>query len=94
MNDRPRFVSAEAIEPYRRAAEQAQNEAREKIAAAEKKADNAEGRHSRPLCPAPIRHDYRFQAPEKNPFHVTAIYHDGKFTYIEAAPRKHRPFMK
>ena len=85
MNDRPRFISAEAIEPYRRAAEQTQNEAREKIAAAEKKAETQKAALEAAV-PASIRHDYRFQAPPKNPFHVTAIYHDGKFTYIEAAP--------
>jgi type IV secretory pathway VirB9-like protein len=85
MNERPRFISADAIEPYRRAAEQAQLDAREKIAAAEKKAE-AKKVELEAALPGSLRHDYLFQAAPKNPFHVTAIYHDGKFTYIEAAP--------
>lgn len=87
MNDRPRFVSAETIEPYRRAAEQAQLDARTRIAAAEQKGA-AEKAELEAALPGSIRHDYRFHAPEKNPFHVTAIYHDGRFTYIEARPQE------
>jgi type IV secretory pathway VirB9-like protein len=85
MNDRPRFVSADAVESYRRAAEQAQLDAKEKIAAAEKKAA-AEKAETEAALPGTIRHDYRFSAPAKDPFHVAAIYHDSRFTYIEAAP--------
>jgi len=32
-----------------------------------------------------LRFTYRF-APNKKPFHVEAIYHDRKFTYIIAKP--------
>jgi type IV secretion system protein VirB9 len=36
---------------------------------------------------AAIRHDYQYSsAAQKTPFHVTGIYHDDRFTYIEAQP--------
>jgi type IV secretion system protein VirB9 len=38
--------------------------------------------------PATIKHDYKYTTPPKNPFNVTAIYHDDKFTYIEATPQE------
>jgi hypothetical protein len=38
--------------------------------------------------PGTIKHDYAFSVGQKNPFHVTAIYHDDRFTYIEAAPEE------
>jgi type IV secretory pathway VirB9-like protein len=87
MTDRPRFISSDAIEPYRRAAEQAQKEAREQIAATQKSAA-AEKQTLQAALPGNIRHDYQFAAAAKNPFHVTAIYHDEKFTYIEARPQE------
>ena len=38
--------------------------------------------------PATIKHDYWFSVPSKNPFNVTAIFHDDRFTYIEAKPEE------
>jgi len=38
--------------------------------------------------PNTIKHDYKFSVPAKDPFHITAIYHDDRFTYIEARPQE------
>jgi type IV secretory pathway VirB9-like protein len=87
MKDKPRFVSADAVEGYRKAAEKAQQELRAETAELQKKA-NAEKTEVQTALPVSIRHDYRYNLPAKNPFGVTAIYHDDKFTYIEAAPEE------
>jgi type IV secretory pathway VirB9-like protein len=84
MKDKPRFVSADAVEGYKKAAETAQQELRDETAALEKKM-NTEKAEREAALPGSIRHDYRYNLPPKSPFGVTAIYHDDKFTYIEAA---------
>ena len=93
MTEKPRYVSADTVEAYRhaveqaeRSAEQAKQELREKTAALQQKAE-AEKQELQAALPGTIRHDYVYTAPAKaNPFHVTAIFHDDKFTYIEADP--------
>jgi type IV secretion system protein VirB9 len=35
--------------------------------------------------PGSLKFPYRFEASKK-PFNITAMYHDGKFTYIQAHP--------
>ena len=79
MKDKPRYVSADSVEAYKKAAEQAQKQKEFEKERTELKAS----------YPSTIRHDYKFN-PGSNakPFHVAAIYHDDRFTYIEATPQE------
>lgn len=87
MKGKPKFVPADAIAVYQKQAEEARTELAEQ-------ADRlrheylAKEAQIRAEYPAKIRHDYRWRAAAKNPFHVSAIWHDDKFTYIEAAPEE------
>lgn len=87
MHDKPRFVAAGEVDGYRKAAEQAEREFHAQAAALQKKAEGDKAQLQDAL-PMSIRHDYQFNQPKKNPFGVTAIYHDDKFTYIEATPQE------
>lgn len=80
----PRFVTAQQFDDYRRQAEIAKAEARkaEESAHADIERETAQFRSE---YPAKLRFVYRFD-PTKKPFHVTAIFNDGKFTYIQAHP--------
>lgn len=87
MKEKPRFVSADAVEGYRKAAEQAQQQLQAQQAAVQTQLEQEKSK-LRALYPSTIKHDYKFSAPAKNPFHITAIYHDDQFTYIEATPQE------
>jgi type IV secretory pathway VirB9-like protein len=85
-----KFYSAAQVEQLRQEASDARLEARdarqEADAAKEyaaKSIDEAVNRF-RASYPTQMRFPYRFKANEK-PFNVTAIYHDGQFTYIHAS---------
>lgn len=85
MSGKPQFVSADTAEGYKKAAEQAKQELQSARSAERKQLKKAEA-ELRATYPETIRHDYRYTAGKKNPFHVRAIYHDDRFTYIEARP--------
>jgi len=89
MKDKPRFVSADSVEAYKKAAEQAQKQIEAERAEQQKEFEK-ERAELKASYPATIRHDYKFNAANSSakPFHVTAIYHDDRFTYIEAAPQE------
>jgi len=77
-----RFYAADEVEAIRRDAQDARTEARvtretEATAAAEAIAT------FRRDYPTRLQFPYRFRAQER-PFFVSAIYHDGQFTYIQA----------
>jgi type IV secretion system protein VirB9 len=78
----PRFVSASQIEDYRRQVELAKDESRESRRAAEQTMASEIDRY-RSEYPVALRFTYHFERDRK-PFSVTAIYHDDKFTYIQA----------
>ena len=85
-NGQPRFVSAQQIEDYRQQVEIAKQQARE--ARAEANADiERQTSEFRQQYPEHLRFEYRFEAG-KRPFDVIAMYHDGKFTYIQAHPQE------
>jgi type IV secretion system protein VirB9 len=80
----PRFVSAQQIEDYRQQVEIAKSEAHD----AKQSAQTAIQRETdkfREEYPTNLKFPYRFEAA-KHPFNVSAMYHDGKFTYIQAHP--------
>ena len=82
MNGAPRFVSANEIEDYRRQVELSKEESRESRRVAEQAIIREVDRY-RSEYPVALRFTYQFER-DKKPFSVTAIYHDDKFTYIQA----------
>jgi len=86
LNDRPRFVAADQVDDFRLQAEMARAAAKETRLAAETNADREISRF-RHEYPASLKFAYRFEAAKK-PFDVSAIYHDGRFTYIRADPEE------
>jgi type IV secretory pathway VirB9-like protein len=82
MNGAPRFVSAAEIEDYRRQVELAKEESRQSRRTAEQSIASEVDRY-RSEYPVALRFTYQFER-DKKPFSVTAIYHDDRFTYIQA----------
>ena len=85
-NGQPRFLTAQQIEDYRQQAEIAKAETREAREAA-KKAIERETSKLREQYPTSLKFPYRIEQG-KRPFNVTAMYTDGKFTYIQAHPQE------
>lgn len=82
MNGAPRFVSANEVEDYRQQIELAKEETRESRRAAQHTIVSEVDKY-RAEYPVALRFTYQFER-DKKPFWVTAIYHDDKFTYIQA----------
>ncbi|MCC6589064.1 MAG: TrbG/VirB9 family P-type conjugative transfer protein [Bryobacterales bacterium] len=82
----PRFVPAEQLEDFRQQVEIAKAETRQAKEAAQA-AIEAEANEFRSGYPGALKFPYRFEAG-KPPFDVKAIFHDGKFTYIQAQPQE------
>ena len=85
-NGQPRFVAAPQVEDYRQQAEIAKAEARDAKQAAQA-AIERETSQFRSRYPTTLKFPYRLDA-EKKPFNLTAMYTDGKFTYIQAHPEE------
>jgi len=86
MKDKPRFIPAASVEIYKKQAENAQAALSAQEAALKKELDR-ERVEVRARATTTIRHDYKYSSSaQKNPFNVTGIYHDDRFTYIEAQP--------
>jgi type IV secretory pathway VirB9-like protein len=83
-NGQPRFVTAQQVEDYRQQAEIAKAEARDAKQAAQIAIEREAGQF-RAQYPSSLKFPYRI-VPWKRPFNVTAMYTDGKFTYIQAHP--------
>lgn len=78
----PRFVSAQAIEDYRQQVSIAKEETRQVKQASQAAIDSGITKFL-----ATMRFPYRFEAGKK-PFNVRAMYHDDKFTYVQARPEE------
>ena len=83
-NGQPRFVSAQQVEDYRQQVDIAKADARDAKQAAQA-AIERETSQFRTQYPSSLKFPYRIE-PGKRPFNVTAMYTDGKFTYIQAHP--------
>jgi type IV secretion system protein VirB9 len=79
----PRFFAASQVEELRKQAEDARRDADAARAAAARAVDEGIGKF-RAAYPAALQFPYRYK-PNEKPFHVSAIFHDGRFTYIRAA---------
>lgn len=85
-NGQPRFVTAQQVEDYRQQVEIAKTQAREAKQAAQAAIERETGKF-RDQYPMSLKFPYRIE-PGKWPFNVTAMYTDGKFTYIQAHPEE------
>src|ERR1041385_4978322 len=79
---RPKLVSAQVVDDYRQQLDQAKAETRQAKEATQSAIDSGVSRFL-----SNVRFPYRFEAGKK-PFFVRAIYHDDKFTYIQARPEE------
>ena len=82
VQPKARFVPAQAVEDYRQQVEIAKEETRQVKQSAETAIDQGINQFV-----SNLRFPYRFEAGKK-PFGVRAIYHDDKFTYIQARPEE------
>ncbi|MGH9451053.1 MAG: TrbG/VirB9 family P-type conjugative transfer protein [Terriglobia bacterium] len=81
--DPPKYVRASEVEAYRDEITQLRNQVQQEIHAADARAAS-EIEQYRASYPQKLRFDYRYdRKAAKAPFEVSAIYHDGKFTYIQ-----------
>jgi len=78
----PKFVSAQELENYRQQVAVAKDETRQVKQASQAAVDSGISRFI-----SNVRFPYRFEAGKK-PFFVRAMYHDDKFTYIQARPEE------
>ncbi len=78
----PRFVPARDLDAYKQQAEAAQEDARQTKIASEKAIHQGIQQFV-----FNVRFDYRFEAGKK-PFNVRSMYHDDRFTYIQARPEE------
>lgn len=78
----PRYVSSENLEDYRRQIDALKDEIRKLKESAQTTIDNGIATFL-----SNVRFPYHFEAGKK-PFGVRAIYHDEKFTYIQARPEE------
>ncbi len=78
----PRFVSAQEVETYKEKLEKAQDETRQAKQASQTAINQGITRFI-----SNVRFPYRFEAGKK-PFFVRAMYHDDRFTYIQARPQE------
>ncbi len=77
-----KFVSAQELESYKRELQAAKEETRQTQQATQRAIDK--GIHQ---FVSNVRFAYRFQAGKK-PFYLRAMYHDDRFTYIQARPEE------
>lgn len=82
----PRFVPAQQLEDFRQQVEIAKSQARDARQAAQAAIENQVSSF-REDYPAKMKFTYRFER-DRRPFQVNAIFHDDKFTYIQANPEE------
>ena len=83
----PRFVTAQTVEDFRQQVEMAKAETRDAKEAAQRTIERETAKFREEYPTRDLKFPYHFQA-NSAPFHVTAIYHDQKFTYIQATPQE------
>ena len=86
LNGPPKFVPAQQLDDFRQQVEIARTQVREARTAAQAAIDRDESAF-RNEYPSKIKFAYRFDRDRK-PFQVSAIFHDDRFTYIQARPEE------
>ena len=89
INGDPKFVPAAAVEDFKAQYEMAKQNERiaKEQAQLQVLAANARAEAAKSQVPLDLKFSYRFEM-NKPPFQVSAIYHDDKFTYIQATPQE------
>jgi type IV secretion system protein VirB9 len=87
-NQKTGYVRRDEAEAYKAEADRIRAQAQEQVRAAEARATD-EINKFRADYPSKLRFDYRLSAnASREPFQVSAIYHDDAFTYIESSARE------
>jgi type IV secretion system protein VirB9 len=86
MGAAPKFVAASQVDDYRHQVEIAKEETREAKRTAQTTVEREVSKY-RDEYPTGLKFAYHFER-DKKPFQVTSIYHDDKFTYIQASPEE------
>ena len=83
----PKYYSADDVGAFRAQAEKAEKQSQEVAAKAAKDAEDAQAL-ARTEAAKNVKHDYRYDeaAAAKAPWNIASIWHDDKFSYIEATP--------
>lgn len=87
LHDEPKYYGADDVAAFRAQAEKAEKQSQELAAKAEKAAEDAQAL-ARSEAAKSIKHDYQYDeaAAAKAPWNIASIWHDDKFSYIEARP--------
>ncbi len=92
INGKPKFVTQEQVADFeeqfklaKAETERVRKESAAQIESAVRRSDERVA-HARAAIPATIKHDYYFA--DHSDFQVRAMWHDGKFMYIQASPRE------
>lgn len=86
IDGKPRFLTATQVDDYRQQAEIAREQARSARAESQATIERELSRMPSEYA-SKVQYVYRFPTDDKV-FRVSAIYHDGKFTYIRASPQE------
>ena len=86
IDGKPRFLTATQVDDYRQQAEIAREQARSARAESQATIERELSRMPSEYA-SKVQYVYRFPTGDKV-FRVSAIYHDGKFTYIRASPQE------
>lgn len=87
LNADPKYYGADDVAAFRAQAAKAEKSGQELAAKAQKEREDAQTA-GRLEAAKQIKHDYRYDqtAASKAPWNIVSIWHDAKFSYIEAAP--------
>ena len=83
----PKFVTAQTVDDYRQQVEMAKAETRQAHTTAEQTVEQNINKYREDYPTKALQFPYRFESRTK-PFYVSAIFHDDKFTYIQASPQE------
>jgi type IV secretory pathway VirB9-like protein len=87
INAEPKYYGADDVAAFRAQAAKAEKASQELATKAQKEMEDAQTA-GRLEAAKQIKHDYRYDqtAASKAPWNIVSIWHDAKFSYIEAAP--------
>jgi type IV secretion system protein VirB9 len=87
LNAEPKYYSSDDVAAFRAQAQKAEKQSQELAAKAAKETEDAQA-GARMEAAKRIKHDYRYDeaAAAKAPWSIASMWHDDKFSYIEATP--------
>jgi type IV secretion system protein VirB9 len=87
LNDAPKYYGADDVAAFRAQAQKAERQSQEVAAKLSQEVEDAKAT-ARAQAQKNIKHDYHFDedAAGRAPWNVVSIWHDDKFSYVEASP--------